>query len=109
MVNLYECFGFNIHTCYADREFSHFQNQVEGVHMDTSGNNKHMGDKRVIRVINERVRAVWSSMLCTRVPRRVIIKVVTFCVFWLNSFPPKAGVSRTYRPRTILLGTTASQ
>ena len=48
-------------------------------------------------------------MPCTRVPRRVIIKLITFCVFWLNPFPPKGGVSRTHSPRTILLGTTVSQ
>ena len=82
VVNLYKCFGFHIYTCYADGEVSHLQNQVEGVYMDTSGNNKHVGDiQRVIRVIKERVRAIRSSIPCTRVPRRVIIKLITFCVF----------------------------
>ena len=57
VVNLYKYFGFHIHTCYTDGEFSHLQNQVEGVHMDTPGNNEHVGDiERVIRIIKERVR-----------------------------------------------------
>ena len=52
VVNLYKCFGFHIHTCFADGEFPHLQNQVEGVHMDTAGNDEHVGDiKRIIGVI----------------------------------------------------------
>jgi hypothetical protein len=110
VVNLYKCFGFHVHTCFADGEFTHLQHQVEGVYLDTTGHDEHVGDiERVIRVIKERVRSVRSSMPCTRVPRRIIIELVTFCVFWLNSFPPKGGVSRTYSPRTLLLGTTVSQ
>jgi len=110
VVKLYKCFGFHVHTCYADGEFSHLQNLVDGVHLDASGNDKHVRDiKRAIRVIKERVRAVQSSMPYTRIPRRVLIELVAFCVFWLNSSPPKGGVSRSYSQRTILLGTTVSQ
>ena len=35
--------------------------------------------------------------------------MVTCVIFWLNSFPPKGGVSRIYSPRTIVMGTTVSQ
>ena len=78
--------------------------------MDTSGNSEHVGNiECVIRVTKERVRAVRSSMLCTQVLRRIIVKLVTFCVFWLNSFSPKGGLSRTYSLCTILLATTFSQ
>ena len=110
VVNLYKCFGFHVHTCYADGEFAHLRNLVEGVHIDASGNDEHVGDiERAIRVIKERVRAVRSSMPCTRIPRHVLIELVALCVFWLNSFHPKGGISRSYSPRTILLGTTVSQ
>ena len=62
-----------------------------------------------MRVIKERVRSIHSSIPCSRLPRRVIIELVTFVVFWLNSSPPGGGVSWTYSPRTILLGRTVGQ
>ena len=39
----------------------------------------------------------------------LIIKPVTFCLFWLNSLLPKGGVSWTYNLRTSILGTTVRQ
>ena len=110
VVNLYKCFGFRVHTCFADGEFAKLENKIEGLNMDTTGNNEHVGDiERLIRVLKERIRAIRSSIPCKRLPRRVIIELITFVVFWLNSHPPKGGVSRTYSPRTILLDTTVSQ
>ena len=85
-------------------------NEVEGVGVDTSGHDEHEGDiERLIRVIKKRMRSIRVGLPFWRLPRRVLIKMVTFVMFWLNSIPPKGGVSRIYSPRTIVMGTTVSQ
>ena len=84
VVNLYKCFGYNVHTCFADGQFAALEYTVEGLHFDTSGHNEHVGDiERVIRVIKERVRSIRSSIPCSRLPRRMIIEA------WCPSTSPK--------------------
>jgi hypothetical protein len=110
VVKLYKCFGFRVRTCFADGQFECLRNEVEGVHIDTSSHDRHIGDiERLIRVIKERVRSLRAGLPFRRLPRRVIIEAVTFVMFWLNSFPARGGVSCIYSPRTIIMGTTVSQ
>ena len=74
VVNLYKCFGFNVHTCFADGQFAALEHTAEGLNFDTSGRNEHVGDiERVVRVIKEHVRSIRLSIPCSRLPRRVII------------------------------------
>jgi hypothetical protein len=35
----------------------------------------------------------------------MVNEIVAGAVFWLNVFPPKSGVSKTFEPRAIILGT----
>ena len=110
VVKLYNCFGFRVRTCFADGQFDCLHNEVKGVGVDTSGHNKHVGDiERLIHVIEERVRSIRAGLPFRRLPRWVLIKMVTFVMFWFNSFSPKGGVSRIYSPCTIVMGTTVSQ
>jgi hypothetical protein len=37
---------------------------------------------------------------------RMIIELVNYVVNWLNAFPPSIGVSKIFRPRMIMTGTT---
>ena len=37
-------------------------------------------------------------------PIRMIIKIVTFTVMWINAFSTERGVSNTYIPRNIIVG-----
>ena len=88
-VNLYKCFGFDVHICFADGQFAALEHTVGGLHFDTSGHNEHVGDaERVIRAIKERVRSIRSSIPCSRLPRGVIIELVTFIVFLAELLPP---------------------
>jgi hypothetical protein len=34
-------------------------------------------------------------------PKLIIIKLMHFCVMWMNSFPVKSGVSEKYSPREL--------
>ena len=110
VVKLYMCFGFRVRVCFADGQFDCLHNEAKGVGVDTSGHDKHVGDiERLIHVIEERVRSIRAGLPFRRLPRWVLIKMVTFVMFWFNSFSPKGGVSRIYSPCTIVMGTTVSQ
>ena len=37
VVTLYKCFGFNVHSCFADDQFAALEQIVDGLHFDTSG------------------------------------------------------------------------
>ena len=40
------------------------------------------------------------------IPARIIIKLIHYCVFWLNSFPAKNGISDVLSPHAIVVGAT---
>ena len=63
----------------------------------------------MIWTFKERLRALRSGMLFTRVPKRIIIEAVAYTTLWLNAFPSKEGVSTTYSPRNIVLGSALNQ
>ena len=39
VVNLYKCFRFNVHTCFANGKFAALEHTVDGLHFDISGHN----------------------------------------------------------------------
>ena len=52
------------------------------------------------------MRAIYSTLPFTIVPGRMVIELDKYVVLWVNAFPPKSGISKTYSPRTIMTGTT---
>ena len=52
------------------------------------------------------MREIYSTLPFTIVPGRMVIELDKYVVFWVNVFPPKSGISKTYSPRTIMTGTT---
>ncbi|GAX21402.1 hypothetical protein FisN_28Lu124 [Fistulifera solaris] len=60
--------------------------------------------ERYIRTVKERVRCVYCTLPFQKIPSRMLVELVYFCIYWLNSFPPKDGVSDTISPRTLLTG-----
>ncbi len=62
-----------------------------------------MGEiERKIRVINERARGTISTLPYEMLPKLIIIKLMHFCVMWMNSFPVKSGLSKIYSPRELV-------
>ena len=60
--------------------------------------------ERSIRVIKERFRTLYHRLPFNAIPK-VMVKVAAMeCVKWLNSFPPRTGVSDFYSPRAIVTG-----
>ena len=62
--------------------------------------------ERGIRTIKDRSRSVVTMLPFKLTPARIIIKLIHYCVFWLNSFPAKNGISDVVNPHAIVVGAT---
>ena len=58
--------------------------------------------------IKDRSRSVVTILSFKSIPARIVIKLIHYCVFWLNSFPAKNGISAdvVLCPRAIVVGAT---
>ena len=54
--------------------------------------------------LKERMRAHHSNLPFPSFMRRMTIELAKHVVIFLNDFPPKSGLSKTYIPRTIMTG-----
>jgi hypothetical protein len=76
-----------------------------GITLNTTANDEHVGDiERYIRTVKERVRCIYNVLPFTLIPHRLIVEMVYFSIFWLNSFSPSDGISTTLNPRALVTG-----
>ena len=104
---VYKTRGFKINNLLMDGEFDTLAGDMAalGIALNTASNDEHVHDvERYIRTVKERCRAVYQMMPFTRFPARLIIEMVHYSVFWLNSFAHLNGISNTLSPRTIVTG-----
>ena len=82
------------------------QQQIEDIDINVASAGEHVPEiERYIRTTKERIRAQWSRLpYRQKLPRIIVIELVRQTITWLNSFPPKGGVSATLSPRVILTG-----
>jgi hypothetical protein len=105
-INLYRTRGFAIDTALMDREFECLRSDLPELNLNTTADSEHVPDvERQIRVLEERSRAIRSTLPFQAIPGRIIIELVYYAAFWINAFPSSSGVSSTYSPRTIMTGT----
>ena len=62
--------------------------------------------ERHIRTIKERSRSVVGMLPFKQLPARIIIELIHYVVFWLNSFPVQRGISDVLSPRALVVGST---
>jgi hypothetical protein len=100
--------GFRITTFLMDGQFASIRGDLAdlSITLNTVARGEHVPEiERHIRTMKERVRCVYATLPFTKIPNRMLVELVYFCVFWLNSFPAKDGISDTISPRTIVHGT----
>jgi hypothetical protein len=93
---VYKTCGSRVETMLMDGEFNCQRGDLAnlGVHLNPTSADEHVGDiERYIHTVKERVRCIYNMLPFTRLPNRLVIEMVYFSVFWLNSFPATNGVS----------------
>ena len=91
-----------------DGEFKPIMNKVVDK-LDISINYSNAQDhvpaaQRNNRMIKNSIRATMHRILYKRIPRMMIIELVSLSVEWLKWFPAKHRVSKYYSPLTIVTG-----
>ena len=100
--------GFRVSTFLMDGQFDVIRGDLAemNITLNTVARGEHVPEvERHIRTIKERVRCVYATLPFTKIPKRMLVELVYFSVFWLNSFPARDGVSTTLSPRAIVHGT----
>ena len=101
--------GFQVSILLMDGQFD--KNNLDGeiaafgITLNVVAADEHVPEiERHIRTMKERARSVINMLPFERYPARMIIELVSFCGFWLNSFPAVGGISDVLSPRAIILG-----
>ena len=95
--------GSTVQTALMDMEFKKLRDKLPNVVLNTMTAHEHVGEiKRNIRAVNERVRCTMSILPYTLLPKLMILKLVHFCIMWMNSFSVKSGIVKKWSPREIV-------
>jgi hypothetical protein len=106
--SLYKKRGFTATTLLMHGQFEPMRGDLAdmGITLNTSSRNEHVpGIERHIRTLKERIRCVYNTLPFKRVPARMVVEMVFYGTFWLNSFPPTDGISTVLCPRALIVGT----
>ena len=110
-LRIYNKAGFLVTDVHCDTEFKCLEKEMSddenhNIRMHWVPRNQHVPEiERAIRTMKERIRSMWHAMVYARIPKVMIKLLVYRQVKWLNSFPPKGGISAYCSPRTIMGGT----
>jgi hypothetical protein len=99
--------GFALRTMLLDGQFEPLQADLAGIGITMNGvaRDEHVPEiERYIRTTKERTRCIYTMLPFKKIPARITIEMVYASIFWLNMFPPAAGVSKTHSLRTIICG-----
>ena len=113
MYQTYSKRGFTVTDLLMDGQFdtNGLRDKVAslGITLNIVAAGEHVPEiERHIRVIKERARGILNVLPFVKVPARVIIELIYYCCFWLNSFPADGGISDTLSPRAIVVGSTVN-
>jgi hypothetical protein len=105
VIKMYQRAGFKVSTIYCDNEFSPLRKILldQNISCNVASAQEHVPDiERSIRVIKERIRAVWHGLPFNAITNTMWKYLVTEVTNKLNYFPVKGGVSSYYSPRAII-------
>ena len=105
--------GFTVNSLLMDGQFDTdgLQGEIasKGITLNVVAADEHVPDiERYIRVLKECARIVVNMLPFTSLPGRVVVELIYYCGFWLNSFPAHGGISDTMSPRAIVVGSTVN-
>ena len=94
IINFYNTHGFNEFTYIADNKVKCLHPLLaKGVNSNTATNNKQAADiEKHIHMIKECFHAIVSRLPYKCIPACIIMEIFSFCILWLNIFPPKNGI-----------------
>ena len=105
MLATYYARRFRVRTIPADPEFQPLDGMIPGMSFNFCAQGEHVPDiEQYVRTVKDQVCSGYNNMPFSRLPRLVVVCLVSNAVFWLNAFPHPDGVSTTLSPRYLLTG-----
>ena len=105
LLQLYQRCGFHVVRIFADNAFQPVLEPLcveHGFQPNCANAQEHVPEaERNHRVIKERVQACFHNSPYKALPRIVLKYLIADCIFKLNLFPAKGGVSSYYSPHHI--------
>ncbi|KAL7460338.1 LOW QUALITY PROTEIN: hypothetical protein ACHAXS_000795 [Conticribra weissflogii] len=103
VMQIYARAGFTVQTILVDGQFELLKQQLFKLN-NTTASSEHVGEvESTLRVIKERARATTLGLPYRKMPKRILIELINFAVFWLNAFQAKTGVSSKLSPHEIII------
>ena len=104
-LNLYEARGLSVRDIHADNEFECIREDIRPVELDVVPADSHVGEiERSNRTMKEHLRTTVHGLPYKRLPRRMIVALMSDAARCLNQFPWANGISDTLSPATIVTG-----
>jgi hypothetical protein len=105
---MYAARGFQVKSMLMDGEFITMKHKLSspGIVLNTTAANEHVPKiERHICVIKERVHATRHTLALKVIPLSTMLELLIYLfILWINTSPPKGGVSSTLSPRKIMTG-----
>ena len=105
VINLYTSRGFRVCNLHVDNEFACIRDDIYPIHLNVVAADSHVGEvERSIRTVKERLRACVHGLPFKRLPKLLLVHMVSHVIHCLNLFPASHGVSDTLSPVSIVTG-----
>jgi hypothetical protein len=99
--------GFLLETAEVDGQFEPLRGELAamGVTLNKCSREEHVPvAERRIRTLKEHCRSICCSLLHGKLPRMLVVQMVSTCNFWLKVHPPTDGISRSINPHELITG-----
>jgi len=104
---IYYHHGFTITAIIMDGQFDMLRADLADMQitLNTASNSEHVPEvEGHIQTVKEHAYAIYNMLPFPHLLTHMIIELIQFCTFCLNSFPTATGVSDALSPRTIVTG-----
>ena len=103
--------GFSITICHLDNQFEAvvpmMQKRFDGFPIELCSAGEHVSEiERCFRTLQERARAIITTLPFSSIPQILLVHAVIFKIWWLNFLPPRNGISNRLSPASIVLGSS---
>eukprot|EP00560_Eucampia_antarctica_P002872 CAMPEP_0197841412 /NCGR_PEP_ID=MMETSP1437-20131217/46161_1 /TAXON_ID=49252 ORGANISM="Eucampia antarctica, Strain CCMP1452" /NCGR_SAMPLE_ID=MMETSP1437 /ASSEMBLY_ACC=CAM_ASM_001096 /LENGTH=139 /DNA_ID=CAMNT_0043451161 /DNA_START=1375 /DNA_END=1794 /DNA_ORIENTATION=+ len=98
---LYQRRGFDVNYILMDGQFKTIESQLldAQITLNSTTADKHVAEiERMIQVVKERIRGVYTTVPFKRMPGHMVIELVYAAVFWLNYFYPSPSICNKLSP-----------
>ena len=107
VIKSYVLRGFVVRYILVDIQFKGMETRFSTDHITVNvvSWDEHVSDaERYIRAIKERARAYFAMLRFNKLPKKMVVGLLTTVVFYLNAFPWPLGISDELSPTAIVEG-----